>query len=124
MYRLGDVYLSYAEALAQTGDLVNALRYLNYIYLRARVAGTTAIPATAYTTPQAMEDAILQERQYELFGEGKRWFDLVRTGRVHAIMDPILNLRNAVLTPGQTVPQFLHRLPQVLLMHQTGITGL
>jgi hypothetical protein len=96
MYRLGDIYLSYAEALAQTGDLTNALKYLNYIHQRA---GLPAITAAQYTTPAAMEDAILQERQYELFGEGKRWFDLVRTNRVKAVMDPILNLRNAVTDP-------------------------
>lgn len=100
MYRLGDVYLSLAEAYAQTGDLTDALKYYNFIYLRARVTGTVAIPAGIYTTPAAMEDAILQERQYELYGEGKRWFDLVRTGRVHQIMDPILNIRNSVATAG------------------------
>jgi len=100
MYRLGDVYLSLAEAYAQTGDLVDALKYLNYVYLRARTGtAAVAIPATAYTTPTAMEDAILQERQYELYGEGKRWFDLVRTGRVHQVMDPILNQRNGTVDP-------------------------
>jgi hypothetical protein len=99
MYRLSDIYLLYAEALAYTGDLPNALKYLNYIYLRARVAGTPAIPATQYTTTAAMEDAILQERQYELFGEGKRWFDLVRTGRVNQIMDPVLMRRQIPPTP-------------------------
>jgi len=35
-----------------------------------------------------------------LLGEGKRWFDLVRTGRVHAIMDPVLNSRNVITTAG------------------------
>jgi hypothetical protein len=96
MYRLGDIYLSYAEALAQTGDLVNALKYLNYIHVRA---GLPAFTANQYTTSTAMEDAILQERQYELFGEGKRWFDLVRTNRVKTIMDPVLNIRNATTDP-------------------------
>lgn len=98
MYRLGDVYLSLAEAYAQTNDLTNALKYLNYIYQRARNPTPPAILASAYPTATAMEDAILQERQYELFGEGKRWFDLVRTGRVNKIMDPILNVRNGVRT--------------------------
>jgi hypothetical protein len=87
MYRLGDVYLSYAEALAQTNDLPDALKYLNYIHVRA---GLPAYTATQFTTISAMEDAILQERQYELFGEGKRWYDLVRTNHVQTIMNPIL----------------------------------
>jgi TPR repeat protein len=95
MNRLGDVYLSMAEAYAMTNDLPNALTYLNLVYKRARVApAVLTIPTGTYTTSASMEDAILAERQLELFGEGKRWFDLVRTNRVHQIMDPILNLRN------------------------------
>jgi len=35
----------------------------------------------------AIEDDILQERQFELFGEGKRWFDLIRTGRAMTTMN-------------------------------------
>lgn len=90
MYRLGDIYLLLAEAYAQTNDLPSALKYLNFVHVRA---GLTAIPATLYTTTSTMENAILQERQYELFGEGKRWFDLVRTGNVKTIMDPVVSRR-------------------------------
>jgi len=95
MYRLGDVYLSYAEALAQTNDLPNGLKYLNYIRVRA---GLTAYTAAQLSTTAAMETAILQERQFELFGEGKRWFDLVRTNTVKAAMDPVINSRLATTT--------------------------
>jgi len=104
MYRLGDVYLQMAEAYAKTNDLTNALKYLNYVYARARYQASTpaaapaTIPATQYTTPDAMIDGILNEEGYELLGEGKRWFDLIRMGRVHAIMDPVLNLRNGTTT--------------------------
>ena len=92
MNRLGDVFLSYAEALNKTGDVTNALRYLNYIRVRA------GLPAYIATDPKVatmddMEDAILDERRYELFGEGKRWFDLVRTDHVNKIMDPVLTRR-------------------------------
>lgn len=102
MNRLGDVYLTLAEAYAQTGDLVDALKYLNYVYLRARIAGTPAIPATQYTTVTDMENAILQERQWELFAEGKRWFDLVRTGTVKTIMDPVVSRRQKAYGTAQT----------------------
>ncbi|WP_448702636.1 RagB/SusD family nutrient uptake outer membrane protein [Mucilaginibacter sp. AW1-3] len=102
MYRLADVYLSMAEAYAELGNLPSALTYLNYVYQRARyqatTPNTTAIPPTAYTTSASMIDAILNESKYELLGEGKRWFVLVRTGRVHQIMDPILNFRNGTVT--------------------------
>jgi starch-binding outer membrane protein, SusD/RagB family len=92
MYRLGDVFLSYAEALNATGDAANALKYLNYIRVRAGLPALVASDASISTVDK-MEDVILKERQYELFAEGKRWFDLVRTGRVNKVMDPILILR-------------------------------
>jgi len=96
MYRMSDVLLEYAEASAQTGDLATALKYLNLIHTRA---GYAAYTAAQLPTSAAMIDAILQEDQYELLGEGKRWFELIRTNRVHTIMDPILNLRNGTTDP-------------------------
>ncbi|MEO6523120.1 MAG: RagB/SusD family nutrient uptake outer membrane protein [Mucilaginibacter sp.] len=99
MYRLADVYLSMAEAYAMTSDLPNALKYLNYVYVRARQTTATTvvtpIPATAYPSTALMVDGILAEEQFELLGEGKRWYDLVRMNRVHQVMDPVLNIRNA-----------------------------
>ena len=91
MYRLGDIYLTYAEALNKTGDLPNALKYLNFIRVRA---GLTAYAASDPAVSAAnMENTILTERRYELFGEGKRWFDLVRTNNVFTVMNPILMQR-------------------------------
>ena len=40
------------------------------------------------------ENVILDERQKELCFEGKRWFDLVRTGRAISVMGPINGLSN------------------------------
>ncbi|MBE9668023.1 RagB/SusD family nutrient uptake outer membrane protein [Mucilaginibacter boryungensis] len=92
MYRLGDQYLLYAEALNKTGDKVNSLKYLNFIRNRAGLPSYLATdPAVA--TPDLLEDVIIQERQWELFGEGKRWFDLVRTDHVIKIMDPVVKRR-------------------------------
>ena len=87
MYRLADQYLLYAEALNKKGDLTNALKYLNLIHTRA---GNPKYSATQFTTQAAMEDAILWERQWELFAEGKRWFDLVRTDHVYQVMDSVM----------------------------------
>lgn len=92
MYRLADQFLLYAEALNKTGDRANALKYLNLVHQRA---GLPALTITTLNTEAAMEDAILQERQWELFGEGKRWFDLVRTDHVFQIMDPVLIARQS-----------------------------
>ncbi|MES2418843.1 MAG: RagB/SusD family nutrient uptake outer membrane protein [Bacteroidota bacterium] len=98
MYRLADMYLLYAEALNKTGDKTNALKYLNFIRTRAAIPVYTAADPEVSVTPgildeAKLEDAIIQERQYELFAEGKRWFDLVRTDKVIEIMDPIIKAR-------------------------------
>lgn len=92
MYRLADMYLLYAEALNGNNDLPNALKYLNFVRKRAGVA-EYLITNPLVSTKTAMEDAILNERQLELFGEGKRWFDLVRTDHVKQVMDPVLKRR-------------------------------
>ncbi|MES2653344.1 MAG: RagB/SusD family nutrient uptake outer membrane protein [Bacteroidota bacterium] len=98
MYRLADMYLLYAEALNKTGDKTNSLKYLNFIRTRAGIANYTSTSPEISITPGVidetkLEDAIVQERQYELFAEGKRWFDLVRTDRVIQVMDPIIKAR-------------------------------
>jgi tetratricopeptide (TPR) repeat protein len=92
MYRLTDIYLLYAEALNGNNDLPNALKYLNYVRKRASLAEYLAADPKV-STKITMENAILEERQYELIGEGKRWFDLVRTNKVKEIMDPVLKDR-------------------------------
>ena len=90
MYRLADMYLLYAEALNKKGDRANALKYLNVVHQRA---GYTAYTLLQTNTEGMMEDTILVERQRELFAEGKRWFDLVRTDHVIQVMDPVLKQR-------------------------------
>jgi starch-binding outer membrane protein, SusD/RagB family len=79
VYRYADVLLLYAEALnaANNGPTAAAYKALNDV--RAR-AGLTALPAGLSQT--AFLDAILAERRLELMGEGDRWFDLKRTGRL------------------------------------------
>jgi hypothetical protein len=94
MYRLGDIYLSYAEALNKTGDKANALKYLNYIRVRAGLPEILITDPSIETTDM-MEDVILNERQHELFAEGKRWFDLVRTNHVVKVMDPVIKIRQS-----------------------------
>jgi hypothetical protein len=90
VYRLADMFLLYAEALNKTGDRTTALKYLNLVHQRATLPAYTA---TQLSTETEMEDAILNERRWELFAEGKRWFDLVRTDRVLQVMNPLLTAR-------------------------------
>ncbi|SFS48837.1 RagB/SusD family nutrient uptake outer membrane protein [Lutibacter maritimus] len=69
--RLADTYLLEAEALNGTGTRAQAL--LDAV--RARV-GLPSIPVSM--------DNILAERRLELAGEGHRWFDLRRNGKLQA----------------------------------------
>ncbi|HEY0680533.1 MAG TPA: RagB/SusD family nutrient uptake outer membrane protein [Chitinophagaceae bacterium] len=99
VYRLADMFLLYAEALNKTGDRANALKYLNFVHQRATLPAYTAVQLA---TEAQMEDAIVQERQWELFVEGKRWFDLTRTDHVLQAMDQLLKDRQLAAGAAQT----------------------
>ncbi|GAB3851477.1 RagB/SusD family nutrient uptake outer membrane protein [Hymenobacter terrigena] len=90
MYRYADILLMRAEAYNQLNNKTAAVPLLNQVKARA---GAPQVSATAFTTVSALETAILNERQLELFGEGKRWFDLRRTGHVIDVMDPVIRQR-------------------------------
>jgi len=77
MYRYADLQLLYSEALAETDQIALAVKELNTIRERA---GVTPALVTDFVEKQELIDAILHERRVELIGEGKYWFDLVRTG--------------------------------------------
>jgi hypothetical protein len=81
IFRLGELYLIRAEALAEQNKLDSAKADLNALRSRAGLPGVTA---TAQTD---VLKAVLHERQVELFTEwGNRWFDLVRTGSADLIL--------------------------------------
>lgn len=83
VYRFGDVLLMYAEALNESGKTTEALVELNKIRTRA------GVPVKSGLTQSETRDAIALERRLELSFEGKRWFDLVRTGKAFSTMAPI-----------------------------------
>ncbi len=106
VYRMSDVMLQKAEALAVLNDK-EALRYVNAIHRRWYCnddKNSTAQPSesvmgtdgTEYrdnakestlgniSKAESYEVAVLNERQIEFLGEGKRWFDLVRYAERHA----------------------------------------
>ena len=69
-----------AEALAQVGKTAEAAALINRIRNRAGLSNTTA------TSKNDLLSAIEQERFIELCFEGHRWYDLLRTGRVKAVL--------------------------------------
>lgn len=91
IYRLADIMLLRAEALNAKGQRANAFTLVNKIRERAGLPAIAATVYNAYTVAQA-QDVILDERQKELCFEGKRWFDLVRTGKAIAVMSTINGL--------------------------------
>jgi hypothetical protein len=74
LFRLGEIYLNYAEAEANLGNTGAALTYLNMIRSRA------GMPAYASGTQAQLLTEIYQERRVELCFEGHRFFDLRRWG--------------------------------------------
>jgi starch-binding outer membrane protein, SusD/RagB family len=86
VYRYADVLLMLAECLNEASfPNADAFRYLNQIRVRAGLPERTS---ANITSQGAFRLAIERERRVELAGEGHRWFDLIRTERVEAIMAP------------------------------------
>ena len=78
IFRYGGILLLGAEAKADLKMDADAIALLNMVRTRAH--------AKAYEPSDGnLDEFIFWERQRELIGEGVRWYDLVRTGRV---MDP------------------------------------
>lgn len=86
IYRYSDMILLQAEAQARQSKWEEALDLIKPIRTRAGLETPTA---DDFGTEDQIVDFILDERQRELIGEGRRWFDLVRTGRWKTVMGPI-----------------------------------
>jgi hypothetical protein len=85
LFRYADVLLMLAEASneAKGGPTAAAFAAINQVRQRARLGKEEAVlPDLAGLTQAEFRDAVLRERNWELAGEGKRWFDLKRTGRL------------------------------------------
>jgi len=81
MFRLADVYLMYAEAVArggQGGSLATAVEYVNA--LRKRAYGNTSHEVNGAWLTENNYRNLLDERCRELYWEGTRRTDLIRYG--------------------------------------------
>lgn len=85
--RLPDVYLIAAEAEARlNGATATAYDFVNIVRKRAGLGDLTAGLAK-----EAFVDAVIQERAWEFFAEGDRWYDLTRTGKFLTVIPKAVN---------------------------------
>jgi starch-binding outer membrane protein, SusD/RagB family len=83
VFRLAEMYLIRAEARARLGAVSgdnSAQSDINILRTRAKA------PLVSPLSQSQMLLTIEEERRYELAFEGHRWYDLVRTGRIDAVM--------------------------------------
>jgi hypothetical protein len=88
IFRFADMILLLAEAELKLEDPSEALRLINDV--RAARQLPLASEEDFGDTFDEQLDFLLVERQLELFGEGKRWWDLVRNNKAVETMEPIL----------------------------------
>ena len=94
--RLAEMYLIYAEALAETGDLKGALDQLHVVRSRVGLPRLEdANPSLNLTTNKAnLIDEILRERNCEIGAEcGDRLYDMVRRMRQDLFTKPLHEIR-------------------------------
>ncbi|MDO4497023.1 MAG: RagB/SusD family nutrient uptake outer membrane protein [Bacteroidales bacterium] len=77
VYRYAETLLNAAELSLAAGNQSDADKYLNEVRTRA------GLPATTATV-----ESIIDERRHEFVAEGKRYFDLVRTGKAASTLTP------------------------------------
>ena len=94
LIRLSEMYLIAAEAALHAGTKDDAATYLNAIRKRS----PNLAPADASTISV---DMILSERSKELFGEGHRFFDMMRLDRTVEFNDDLLDIN--VTRRGKTI---------------------
>ena len=88
LYRYADMFLLLAEAELHTGNASRAFEMIN-TFRRVRFLPTVTDVEFGTSFDENL-DFILDERQLELFGEAKRWWDLVRNDRAVQTINDIL----------------------------------
>jgi hypothetical protein len=90
VYRYAETLLNAAELLLRTnGSSATALTYVNKLRSRAGIANLSAVTL----------DDIINERHLEFVGEGKRYWDLVRTDKAATVLGSQQEYRTNAWTP-------------------------
>ncbi|SMC79658.1 RagB/SusD family nutrient uptake outer membrane protein [Cellulophaga tyrosinoxydans] len=91
MYRLADMILLLAEAKIKLNKPEEALTLINQIRSARKLPLATDVAFG--TTVDEQINYLLDERQFELLGEGKRWWDLIRNDKALEFVNPLLASR-------------------------------
>jgi len=92
IYRYADVLLIYAEAscMASNGPTAEGIEALNKVHRRAYGFAPNTPSSFDFTiadyTKESFQNLVLTERAYEFIFEGKRWYDLKRTGKAAEVI--------------------------------------
>ncbi len=96
LLRFADAYLIAAEAQARSGaPTEQAYSYVDSVRNRAGLPRSL----TRGLSQPAFIDSVLQERSWEFYGEGDRWYDLTRTNTFLTVIPNIVNADYPVRTP-------------------------
>ena len=88
VYRYTDVLFMKAEVLAHQSQWGQALNQIGYVLERAGVESRLAKESDFASLDEVL-NYILDQKQIEQVGEGKRWFDLVKYHKAVEVMGPI-----------------------------------
>lgn len=147
-YRLSDIMLIKAEAISQIAEndsmlqigfnLVRDLFHRNNPYAYAtnnNKADNDSLKFESFNSKEGLEALVMAERQREFFGEGKRWYDLVRyaqrKGSTATMLQNYLGRKysdnkNAIFAKLATInslfsPIFLDEMKKNPLLHQNKV---
>lgn len=108
--RYAEVLLIYAEAQARVGQNESSIEALNQV--RRRAAGLPFnSPDASVDVSTATVDEILDEKGWELAGEYKRWYDLIRSETLEAIAAKRDPAENVDLVRQPTKDQYITPIP-------------
>jgi hypothetical protein len=108
LLRYADAFLIAAEADARATGTPSGTAYSYVDSVRVR-AGMPILTRGLGQT--AFIDSVLQERSWEFYGEGDRWYDLTRTNKFLTVIPTAVNADYPVRTPAAKNKYF--PIPQV-----------
>jgi len=121
VFRYAEVLLIYAEAQTHVGQNALALEALNQV--KRRAAGLDyKTPNSSVDVTSATADDIVDEAGWELAGEMKRWYDLVRTERVEEIAAKRDPDEQVPLLRQPTKAQYISPLPTQAFLNGSKLT--